>query len=168
MEEALADWSLAPLVRELMAMRGIKLVTAMTHATELGDITRFARAEELMAYVGLVPGEFSSGLPRRGGRITKSGNRHLRRVLVESSWAYCHKPSLNKAIQVRGRDASEAVRAIAWKAQKRLCSRYCRLIARGKSAQAAITAVAREQLGFIWAIGHQVMAEQRALAVAGA
>lgn len=167
MQEALALWSLAPLVRGLMAMRGIKLVTAMTHAAELGDITRFARAGELMAYVGLVPSEFSSGQTRRLGHITKSGNGHVRRVLIESSWSYRHKPGISPSLRARSQDASPAVVAIAWKAQKRLCSRYHRLISRGKSSQTAITAVAREQLGFIWAIGQKVMEEQRSLALAG-
>lgn len=167
MEGALVGWSLGPLVRGLMAMRGIKLVTAMTHAAELGDITRFGRAGELMAFVGVVPSESSSGQSRRQGGITKSGNRHVRRVLIESAWSYRHKPGVNESLRARGRDASAAVRAIAWKAQKRLCARYQRLIARGKSAQVAITAVAREQLGFIWAIGRQVAEEQRSLASAG-
>lgn len=168
MEASLAGWSLAPFVRGLMAMRGIKLVTAMTHATELGDTSRFVRPQELMAFVGLVPREFSSGQSRRQGGITKSGNRRVRRLLIESSWAYRHKPSVSKSLRARGRDASEAVRAIAWKAQKRLHARYHRLVLRGKSAQVAITAVSREQLGFIWAIGREVMKEQRALASAGA
>jgi transposase len=167
MAEALAGWSLAPLVRGLMAMRGIKLVTAMTHAAELGDLTRFRGAEELMSFVGVVPSEFSSGTRRRQGGITKSGNRHIRRVLVESSWSYRFKPRISPSLRTRSQDASEAVRAIAWKAQKRLHARYHRLISRGKSAQTAITAVAREQLGFIWAIGLEVMAEQRALAARG-
>jgi transposase len=167
MEESLPGWSLRKFVGGLMAMRGIKLVTAMTYAAELGDITRFARPGELMSFVGVVPSEFSSGQTRRQGRITKSGNRHVRRVLVESSWAYRHKPGISASLRARSRDASPAVQAIAWKAQKRLCSRYHRLIARGKSPQTAVTAVAREQLGFIWAIGQKVMEEQRTPAPAG-
>jgi len=140
----------------------VKLLTAMTLAVELGDLSRFGRAEELMSFVGLVPSERSSGGTRRQGRITKSGNGHVRRVLVESAWAYRHKPAWSAAHRARARDASEAVRRIAWKAQKRLCSRYHRLTSRGKAAQAAITAVAREELGFIWAIGCQVIQEQQA------
>ena len=168
MEDALPTWSLRGLVRGLMAMRGIQLVTAMTHAAELGDLTRFGRAEELMAFVGVVPSEHSSGQTRRQGGITKSGNRHVRRVLIESSWSYRHKPGVNAALRARSGQASAAVQAIAWKAQKRLYTRYHRLITRGKSAQTAITAVAREQLGFIWAIGQKVMEEQRTPAPAGA
>lgn len=167
MEEALADWSLAPLVRGLMAMRGIRLITGMTVAAELGDMSRFDLAPELMAFVGLVASERSSGKTRRQGHITKCGNRHVRRVLVESAWSYRHKPNWSPALRLRAQDASEAVRAIAWKAQKRLYSRYHRLVLGGKVAQVAITAVAREELGFIWAIARQVMVEQRASAEAG-
>jgi transposase len=167
MEEALSDWSLAPLVRGLMAMRGIKVITGMTVVAELGDMSRFHVARELMAFVGLVPSERSSGRTRRQGSITKCGNRHVRRVLVESAWSYRHKPKMSPPLRLRGRDASEAVRAIAWKAQKRLYSRYHRLVTKGKVAQVAITAVAREELGFIWAIARQVMVEQRASAEAG-
>jgi transposase len=168
MEDALPSWSLRGLVGGLMAMRGIQLVTAMTHAAELGDLTRFERAEALMAFVGVVPSEHSSGQSRRQGGITKSGNRHVRRVLIESSWSYRHKPGVNASLRARSGQASAAVQAIAWKAQKRLYTRYHRLITRGKSAQTAITAVAREQLGFIWAIGQKVMEEQRTPAPAGA
>jgi transposase len=160
MEDALSDWSLAPLVAALMAMRGIKLVTAMTCAEELGDLGRFERANELMTFVGLIPSEHSSGQSRCQGGITKCGNKHVRRVLIESAWSYQHRPAIGVSLRARGKYASEAVRAISWKAQNRLHSRYYRLINRGKSAQAAITAVARELLGFIWAIGQQVRKEQ--------
>lgn len=167
MEEALESWSLSPLVRAYMAMRGVKLIAAMTYAAELGDLSRFARAQELMAFVGLVPREHTSGLTRRRGSITKSGNRHVRRMLVESSWSCRHKPAISPALRVRGSDASDAVRAIAWKAQKRLHCKYHRMIARGKSAQTGITAVAREHLGFLWSICQQVMKEQRSPAPTG-
>jgi len=162
MYEALEDWSLAPLVRGLMAMRGVKLVTAMTLAAELGDLSRFDSAGQLMSFVGLTPSERSSGQTRRQGRITKSGNGHVRRILIESAWSYRHQPAWTTTLRRRASAASDAVRSIAWKAQKRLCGRYRRLIARGKPAQQAITAVAREELGFIWSIGKQVMQEQRA------
>lgn len=162
MDEALQDWSLAPLVRGLMAMRGVRLITAMTLAAELGDLSRFDSASQLMSFVGLTPSERSSGQTRRQGRITKSGNGHVRRILIESAWSYRHKPAWTTTLRHRASKASDAVRSIAWKAQKRLCSRYRRLVARGKPAQQAITAVAREELGFIWAIGKQVMQEQRA------
>ena len=167
MAETLDSWSLAPLVRGLMAMRGIKLVTAMTLASELGDLSRFGRPGYLMSFVGLVASERSSGQTRRQGGITKSGNRHVRRVIIESAWSYRHKPCLSVSLRARGKDASEAVRAIAWKAQKRLHKRYHRLTLLGKAAQVAVTAVAREEMGFIWAIGRQVLQEQKALAEAG-
>lgn len=158
---ALEGWSLRPLVKAYLAMRGVKLVTAMTLAAELGDLTRFTRAQQVMAYVGLVPAEDSSGPRRRLLGITKSGNGHVRRVLVESAWAYRHKPAWSPAHRRRASDASEAVRTIAWKAQQRLHKRYHRLIQRGKTPQTAITAVAREEIGFFWAISQQVAREQQ-------
>lgn len=161
MLEALEDWSLEPLVRALMAMRGVREVTAMTLVAELGDLSRFRSPRELMAFVGMVPREHSSGQMRRQGGITKNGNRHVRRVLTESAWAYRHKPAWTRSLRKRAAEVSEAVRVIAWKAQKRLHSRYRRLMARGKRSQVVITAVAREELGFIWAIGQRVMQEQR-------
>jgi len=167
MGEALGSWSLAPLVRGWMAMRGIKLVAAMTLASELGDVSRFARPEGLMSFVGLVPSEHTSGQSRRQGGITKSGNRHVRRVIIESAWAYRHKPCWSSALRARAAGASEAVRVIAWKAQKRLHKRYHRLTTLCKAAQVAVTAVGREELGFIWAIGCQVMREQQSPAQAG-
>jgi len=167
MGEALETWSLAPLVRGWMAMRGVKLVTAMTLASELGDVTRFVRPEGLMSFVGMVPSERSSGQTRRQGRITKSGNRHVRRVLIESAWAYRHGACWTSPLRKRAAGTSEAVRAIAWKAQKRLHKRYHRLTSRGKPGQVAVTAVAREELGFLWAIGWQVMKENPSLAQAG-
>jgi transposase len=162
MQEALENWSLAGLVRSLMAMRGVRIITAMTLAAELGDLTRFRTPKELMAFVGLVPGQRSSGMRTVYTGITKSGNRHVRRVLVESAWSYRHKPAWTRTLLARARDASEPVRVIAWEAQKRLHRRYHRLISRGKAGQVAVTAVAREALGFIWAIGQQVKIEQRA------
>lgn len=160
MREALETWSLSPLVDALMAMRGVKLVTAMTLAAELGDVTRFDGPAELMSYVGLTPSERSSGSTRRRGSITKSGNAHIRRVLIESCWSYRYRAAWTPAIRKRAARASEAIRAIAWKAQKRLHHRYHRLTLRGKRAQVAVTAVAREALGFVWAIGMQVAREQ--------
>jgi len=164
MAESLVGWSLAPLVRGWMAMRGIKLVVAMTLASELGDVSRFARPGGLMSFVGMVPSERSSGQSRRQGGITKSGNRHVRRVIIESAWSYRHKPCWSPTLRARAADASEAVRGIAWKAQKRLHKRYHRLTSLLKPSQVAVTAVAREELGFIWAIGCQVMQEQQSLA----
>ena len=161
---SLEGWSFAPLVGALMSMRGIKLLTAMTLASELGDLSRFASPRELMSFVGLVPSEHSSGSRRRRGSITKTGNSHVRRVLVESAWAYRHKACWTLTLRRRAVGCSEAVRGLSWKAQKRLCGRYAYLRARGKLSTQAATAVAREFIGFVWAMFRQVQLEQSQLA----
>jgi transposase len=143
------------IIDALQALRGIKKLTATTIVVEVGRLSRFAHPRQLMGYSGLVPSEHSSGGPdhtRRGG-ITKTGNAHLRRVLVEAAWTYQHRPALYPALRRRQQGLSDEVREIAWKAQHRLHSRYARLSARGKVRPQVITAVARELLGFIWSIG---------------
>ena len=156
MRLALADWSLRPVVEALMALRGVSLITAMTVLAELGDITRFDSPSQLMAYLGLVPSEHSSGGNRRQGGITKTGNSHVRRVLVEAAWAYRFPARKSYAIQRRAERTSADVQAIAWQAQTRLCGRYRHLIHAGKTTPLATTAVARELAGFIWAIACEV------------
>ena len=157
MEKALEHWVLAPVVEALMALRGIKLITAMTVMAELGDITRFDSPRQLMSFLGLVPSEASSGLTRRRGGITKTGNSHVRRVLVESGWCYRFPARKTAHLQRRAEKCSDTVQAIAWKAQKRLCGRYTHLLERGKLKVQVCTAVARELVGFIWAIACEVM-----------
>jgi len=157
MRQALADWSLAPVVEALMALRGVKRITAMTVIAELGDISRFDSPRQLMAYLGLVPSEHSSGKTRRRGGITKTGNGHVRRVLVEAAWCYRFQARKTAHLQRRAEKASEAVQAIAWEAQKRLCGRYRHLMSRGKLKVQVCTAIARELAGFIWAIACEVM-----------
>ena len=157
MRQALAQWPLAPLVEALMAMRGINLVTALSVVAELGDITRFDSPRQLMAYLGLVPSEHSSGARTRRGGITKSGNSHVRRLLVESAWCYRFAAKKSYLLQRRAEKTSAKVQAIAWKAQLRLCARYRYLVHRGKKTVQACTAVARELVGFIWAIACEVM-----------
>lgn len=157
MEAALADWALAPVVKGLMALRGCRLVTAMTVAAELGDITRFDSPRQLMKYLGLVPSESSSGQKTRRGGITKTGNGHVRRVLVEAAWCYRFPARKTAPLQRRAEQAPEAVQAIAWKAQKRLCGRYQTLSKRGLMPQKTCTAIARELTGFIWAIACEVI-----------
>lgn len=157
MEKALEYWVLAPAVEALMALRGIKLITAMTVMAELGDITRFDSPRQLMSFLGLVPSEASSGQTRRQGGITKTGNGHVRRVLVESGWCYRFPARKTAHLQRRAEKCSDEVQAIAWKAQKRLCGRYTHLIGRGKLKVQVCTAVARELVGFIWAIACEVM-----------
>ena len=142
---------LRPRVQRLRCFRGIDDLTALTIAAELGDARRFATAPSTMAFVGLVPSEHSSGTKRAQGGITKTGNSHLRRVLVESAWHYRHHPFVSAALRARQRGAPADVIARAWNAQQRLHRRYARLAARGKPKQHIVTAVARELTGFVWA-----------------
>jgi transposase len=138
-------------VERLRCFRGIDDLTALTIAAELGDARRFPSAPRVMAFTGLVPSEYSSGAKQARGRITKTGNAHLRRVLVESAWQYRHHPFLGRALRLRQRGAPAAVIEQAWQAQHRLHRRYRRLAARGKAKQHIVTAVARELSGFLWA-----------------
>src|SRR5687768_13960196 len=138
-------------VERLRCFRGIDDLTALTIAAELGDARRFSSAPRVMAFTGLVPSEYSSGVKQARGRITKTGNAHLRRVLVESAWHYRHHPFLGRALRLRQRGAPTAVIEQAWHAQHRLHRRYRRLAARGKAKQHIVTAVARELSGFLWA-----------------
>jgi transposase len=156
MRQAMQGWSLAPVVTGLMALRGVELVTAMTVVAELGDISRFESPRQVMAHLGLVPSEHSSGNRKQRGGITKTGNGHVRRVLIEASWWYRLPARKTVRIQRRAEKTSETVQAIAWKAQKRLCKRYWHLLHKGKLPVEACTAVARELSGFIWAIACEV------------
>jgi transposase len=142
-----------PVIEALMALRGISLLTASTIVAEIGDLKRFASAPQLMAYLGLVPSEHSSGTTKTRGAITKTGNGHVRRVLVEAAWTYRHPARKTAVLQRRAERTSEAVQQIAWDAQKRLCGRYRLMETKGKLKVQACTAVARELAGFIWAIG---------------
>ncbi|MFA5633036.1 MAG: IS110 family transposase [Porticoccaceae bacterium] len=162
MRQVLKGWSLGPVAEALMALRGVKLVTAMTTLAELGDITRFDSPRELMGYLGLVPSEHSSGSTRRQGGITRTGNGHVRRVLVESAWNYRFPARKTRDIEKRAEKTSEQVQAIAWQAQKRLCGRYRALMQTGKQNKLVITAVARELAGFIWAIACEVQGKTHA------
>ena len=133
--------------------RGVSLLTATTIVAEIGDLKRFASAPQLMAYLGLVPSEHSSGGSKSRGGITKTGNGHVRRVLVEAAWTYRHPARKTAYLQRRAERTPEAVQDIAWKAQKRLCARYRSMEGRGKLKVQVCTAIARELAGFIWAIG---------------
>jgi transposase len=164
MLKVMEGWSLEPVVEALMALRGVKLITAMTVMAELGDITRFDSPSQLMAYLGLVPSEYSSGKSKRRGGITKTGNGHVRRVLTESAWCYRFQARRTAHLQRRIEKTSEEVQAIAWKAQKRLCGRYQHLLERGKLRVQVCTAIARELVGFIWAIACEVMGHQMVIA----
>ena len=155
MGEALETWEKAPLVKAFQALRGIDMVSAVTVVAEVGDFRRFAKAGDLMAFVGMVPSEHSSGGSRRQGRITRTGNSHVRRIVVEAAWHYRRQPRMSKAIRLRNDLVSPGVRGIAWKAQKRLHGRLNRLLGRNKPACQAVVAVARELVGFLWAISRE-------------
>lgn len=151
-EELLPNWSMAPVARALQAMRGVALVVAVTVVAEVGDFRRFANARQLMAYLGLVPSEHSSGSSIRRAGITKAGNSLARRVLIEGAWTYRMPARVSRKIHDRLEPLSAPIRDIAWKAQVRLCARYRRLTAAGKAKVVVTTAIAREMAGFIWAI----------------
>ena len=153
-EELLDDWSMAPVVKALQAMRGIALIVAVTLVAELGDLTRFDNPRRLMAYLGLVSSEHSSGESVRRGGITRAGNGEARRV--EAAWTY-RLPARILAVRLkRLQGLPKAVRDIAWKAEVRLCARHRRLRAAGKPANLVNAAIAREMLGFAWAIAQHV------------
>jgi len=156
LEAQVKHWPRAPLVRAYEALRGVQLVNAVCLAAELGDLRRFANARELMAFVGLVPSEHSSGENRRQGRITKTGNAHARRALIEAAWHYRLPARVTPIIARRWDGLPRSVTDIAWKAQLRLCARYRRLAARRLLAQKVVVAIARELVGFVWAIGQIV------------
>lgn len=147
-------------IEALQSLRGVALTTAATVVCELGSLSRFESPRQLMAYSGLVPREHSSGNKVHRGAITKTGNAHLRRVLVESAWSYQHRPSVQGRLLRRQKSLklSDEVKHISWKAQQRLCKRFTSLSARGKARGQVIAAVARELLGFMWAIARQVEA----------
>ena len=140
-------------ITALQALRGVAKVSAVTVVAEVGELSRFSKARQLMGYSGAVSSEHSSGGRIRRGGITKAGNSHLRRIVGEAAWAYRHRPAIGTALRKRQEGLSEEVKAIAWKAQHRLNSRYRRLTGKGKTKQQVLTAIARELLGFIWAIG---------------
>ncbi len=150
MMKALTQWSLEPVVASLVALRGIDKVAAMVLMAELGDISRFDSPRQLMAYLGLVPSEHSSGKRRRQGAITLTGNSHARRMLVESAWSYRFPARQTMHLKRKAVNASQQAKAIAWRAQKRLCGRYRSLIQAGKNQKLVCVAIARELVGFIW------------------
>lgn len=150
------DWRMQPVVSAVMTLRGLDLVAATTVVAELGDLRRFAHPRELMGYVGLVPSEYSTGSKRRQGAITKTGNGHARRVLIEAAWNYRFPARVSRALQMRQERQPPAIRAIAWRAQLRLSHRYRRLTARGLQHNKLCVAIARELVGFIWDLGRHV------------
>lgn len=158
-----ASPAIQEVVKGLQALRGIAQISAVTIAAELGNITRFAGARQLMGYSGAVPSEDSSGKRMKRGSITKTGNAHLRRIAVEAAWSYRLRPGVGPVLRKRQEGVPEEIKEIAWKAQQRLHKRYSRLMAAGKDQRKIITAVGRELLGFVWAIGikAEVAAKQK-------
>jgi transposase len=146
----------------LQTLRGVAALTAVTMIAELGDITRFTHARQLMAYTGVVPREHSSGDHQRRGGITRTGNAHVRRVLIEAAWHYRHPPAVTRTLRLRRVGQPPGVCGLADKAQRRLHERYLRLLRRGKTKQKIVVALGRELLGFVWAIAHAVPPAQAA------
>jgi transposase len=150
------SWSMAPVVAAYQAMRGIAFLVAVTVAAEIGDLRRFDNPRQLMAFLGLVPRERSTGATVRRAGLTLAGNRRARRVLVEAAWSYRHPARVSETLRARLEGLPKPVRDIAWKAQIRLCARYRRLSAAGKKLPVVIAAIAREMAAFLWAIARQV------------
>jgi transposase len=149
----LASPQIQQVIAGLQALRGVAELSAVTIVSELGSLSRFSNPRQLMGYSGTVPSEDSSGKRIRRGGITKTGNAHLRRIVVESAWSYRLRPGIGPELRRRQQGVPEEIKEIAWKAQIRLHKRYCRLAAAGKDQRKIVTAVGRELLGFIWAIG---------------
>lgn len=156
--QGVEQWRMRPVVEAFESMRGVSLIVAATLVAEVGDMRRFDEPGQLTAYLGLVPSERSSGDRRRQGSITKSGNGHARRVLIQGAWAYRHPARVGRRLRDRREKLTPEVCKIGWKAQLRLCRRYRQMVARGKPTQVAVTAIAREMAAFLWAIARQTPA----------
>ena len=160
LEQELTDqvptWRLAPVVDALQALRGGPCTVAVTTGAELGDLTRFEHPRQLMNYLGLTPSEYSTGERRRQGGITKTGNSHARRALVEGAWAYRYPAKVRRHLQLHLEKVPKSIQDLSWKAQVRLCKRYRQLSARGKNAHQVVVAIARELRAFMWAIAQEV------------
>jgi len=154
--ELVPAWTMAPVVAAFQAMRGVQFMTAVTMVAEAGDLRRFDHPRQLMAFLGLVPSERSTGETRHQGGITKTGNSSARKVLVEAAWTYRHSAGLGVDHQRRQKDLPASVRDIAWKAQTRLCARFRRLLAKGKRNTLVVVAIAREIAAFLWAIARLI------------
>ena len=155
-EAMLPEWTLAPVVAALQTLRGMALVNAATLIAELGDLSRFTDPRQLMAYLGLVQSEHSSGATVKRGSITKAGNSAARRLLIEAAWCYRFPARVSRELLLRQENQPKLIRDIAWKGQVRLCARYRRLARTGKPANVVTAAIARELTGFIWAIARRV------------
>lgn len=154
--DLLPNWSMGPLVKALRALRGLDTLAAVTFAAAVGDVSRFETPRKLMAYLGLVPSQHSSGERIVHGGLTKTGNRDARRMLIEAAWSYRYPARVAREKMEVIEKLPKSIRDTAWKAQTRLCAKYRRLVGRGKKPVVATAAIARELSGFIWAIGQEV------------
>lgn len=164
LQSSITGWRFESVVNALQALRGVAAITAIGLVAEIGDLNRFEHPRKLMGYLGLVPSEHSSGERTSRGSITKTGNGHARRLLIEAAWNYRFKARIGKEINARQEGLSEAIRTTAWKGQLRLTERYAALQKRGVQANKVCVAVARELAGFVWAIGMQAQLEKGAAA----
>ena len=151
------NWRYYPVVKAIQAMRGVRLLVALGTIAELGDLRRFDHPRKLMAYLGLVPTESSSGGKTRRGSLTKCGNSRARRLLVEGAHTYKHKANISVELQLRQEGLPKEIVDIAWQAQQRLCRRYQRLLQKGKNRNVVVVAIAREMIAYIWAIAREVI-----------
>jgi transposase len=149
-------WRMKPLVAAFSCLRGVDFLAAVTLVAEIGDFRRFAHPKELMGYLGLVPSEYSTGSRHHRGDITKTGNAHARRVLVEAAWNYRFPARLSLPITRRQEGQPKILRDIAWQAQLRLTQRYRRLLSRKLHINKVCVAIARELTGFVWDIARNV------------
>ena len=145
-----------PVVDALQALRGVPCTVAVTMVADMGDVTRFEPPSELMKCLGLVPAEYSSGARRQQGAITKTGNTHARRVLVEGAWAYRYPAKVSRQLQLRLENQPQVIQDSSWQAQVRRCKRYQRLVAQGKHAHVVPVAIARALVGLVWAMAKEV------------
>lgn len=155
LQDQVKAWRLYPVVEALQALRGVQFTVAVTTVAERGDLTRFENPRQLMKFLGLIPSEYSSGERRRQGALTKAGNTHARRALVEGAWASRYPAKVSRHWQLRLEQLPKPIQDLSWKAQVRLCKRFRRLMARGKNANQVVGAIARELVGFMWAIAKQ-------------
>jgi len=155
-ETFVKQWRLYPAVEALMSMRGVQMIVAVTMVSELGDISRFENPKQLMSFLGLTPSEHSSGPRTKRGGITKTGNGHVRRILIEAAWCYRYPAKVSREMQLRQAKVPLAIREIAWRAQLRLTQRYQHMQRKGKPHNVTVVALARELAGFMWAIANEV------------
>jgi len=156
LHEPVKAWRLHPVVAALQALRGVQFTGAVTTVAELGALTRVDTPRERMKFLGLIPSAYSTGERRRQGSLTKTGNTHARRALVAGAWASRYPAKVSRHRQLRLEKQPHAMPDISWKAPVRLCKRYRRLIARGQHANPVVVAMARELVGFLWAMAQQV------------